>query len=103
MDSIVNKLSEIESAASAIVAHAEEQKAVIDDEMQKKRDEFDAKLEADTQKKIRLIRGELESRTSSLLGNQTGEAGESIEALKQEYETKHEEYAKEILARITEV
>lgn len=103
MDSIVSKLSEIESAASAIVAHAEEQKAVIEAEIQKQRDEFDAQLEAETEKKIRVIRGELESRTSSLLGNQTGEADESIVALKKEYETKHTEYAKEILARITEV
>ena len=55
MDSIVNKLSEIESAATAIVAHAEDQKDVLDDEYQKKRNDFDSRLEADTRKKIKAI------------------------------------------------
>ena len=32
MDSIVNRLTEIEDAASAIVRHAEEQKEVLDQE-----------------------------------------------------------------------
>ena len=32
MDSIINKLTEIEDAASAIVAHAEDQKTALDNE-----------------------------------------------------------------------
>lgn len=103
MDSIVNKLSEIESAATAIVAHAEDQKDVLDDEYQKKRNDFDSRLEADTRKKIKAIQNELQSRTSSLLGNQSGNSSDSIHAIQKEYETKHTEYAEEILARITEV
>ena len=41
MDSIVNRLTEIEDAASAIVRHAEEQKEVLDQEYDKKRKAFD--------------------------------------------------------------
>lgn len=50
MNSIVNKLSDIESTAEAIVAHAEEQKPALEREIQDKRDAFDQKLEAETQK-----------------------------------------------------
>ena len=77
MDSIVKKLSEIESAAAAIVRHAEE--------------------------KINEIRSELEKTTSSLLDEQSGENNDSIALLKQQYEINHTKYAKDILKRITEV
>ncbi|MDD3402026.1 MAG: hypothetical protein PHQ72_01535 [Hespellia sp.] len=103
MDSIVNKLSEIESAANAIVTHAEEQKDVLDEQYQKKREEFDAKLEAQTQQKIDEIRKAMEEKTSSTLGNQSGSSSDTIEAIKKEYDEHHAEYAQKILAKITEV
>ena len=82
MDSIVRKLSEIESAA---------------------RRRFDEDLEAKTQERIGKIRDELESSTTRLLDSQTGANSDSIEALLREYEEKHTQYAQNILKRITEV
>ena len=81
MDSIVNRLTEIEDAASAIVRHAEEQKEVLDQEYDKKRKAFDEELEEKTQARLNAIREDLEK----------------------EYEEKHTEYAQEILRHITEV
>ena len=103
MDSIVKKLSEIESAAAAIVRHAEEQKEVLDHEFREKRNQFDEELEKKTMEKINEIRSELEKTTSSLLDEQSGENNDSIALLKQQYEINHTKYAKEILKRITEV
>lgn len=103
MDSIVNKLSEIESAANAIVEHAEKQKDVLDEQYQKKREEFDAKLEADTQKQIDEIRKKMEDKISNTLGSQSGCSSDTIEAIKKEYDEHHTEYAQKILAKITEV
>ena len=40
MDSIINKLTEIESAASAIVQHAEAEKSALDEKFDKKRMDF---------------------------------------------------------------
>ena len=40
MESIINKLTEIESAASAIAEHAELQKSVLDKNMKKKQSSF---------------------------------------------------------------
>ena len=45
MDSIVNKLTEIEDAASAIVQHAEDQKEALNKEYDEKRRAFDEELE----------------------------------------------------------
>ena len=103
MDSIVKKLSEIESAAAAIVRHAEEQKEVLDHEFREKRNQFDEELEKKTMEKINEIRSELEKTTSSLLDEQSGENNDSIALLKQQYEINHTKYAKDILKRIKEV
>ena len=103
MDSIVNKLTEIEDAASAIVAHAETQKEVLDREYDEKRRAFDEDLEKQTQARINAIRDELEKNTSGILNSQNGASTETIRTLQKEYEEKHTEYAHEILRRITEV
>ena len=103
MDSVINKLTEIEEAADAIVTHAEEEKAVLDEEYEERRKEFDKELEAKTQKKLTQIQEELEADKKRLLDGQSGANADSIRLLRQEYEENHIRYAKEILKRITEV
>ena len=56
MDSIISKLSEVESAAELIVQHAEEQKHILDEQMKEKTDKFDRELAVDTEKKLSEIR-----------------------------------------------
>lgn len=103
MDSIINKLTEIESAASAIVQHAEAEKSVLDEKYDKKRQNFDKELEAHTQQQIQEIQKKLEAETSHILSGQSQESQDELDALQKEYEEKHSEYAQEILRRITEV
>ena len=103
MESIVNKLTEIEEAASAIVAHAEDQKEALDKEYDEKRRTFDTELENKTQARLADIRRELEKNTSGILESQSGASEDTIRALEEEYAEKHTEYAHEILRRITEV
>lgn len=103
MDSVINKLTEIEEAADAIVTHAEEQKAVLDKEYEERKKEFDRQLEEETKKKLIEIQEELEEDKRQLLDGQSGANANSIRLLHQEYEENHIRYAKEILKRITEV
>lgn len=103
MDSIVNRLTEIEEAAAAIVQHAEDQKEELDKEYAEKRRIFDAELEEKTSERIRSIRDDLEQNTSRILDSQSGQSDAAIEALQAEYDLRHTEYAREILRRITEV
>ena len=102
MDSIINKLTEIESTASAIVQHAEAEKSALDEKFDKKRMDFDKELEADT-RQIQGIRDKLESETSRILSGQSQESQDELDALQKEYDEKHSDYAHEILRRITEV
>lgn len=103
MDSIVKKLSEIESAASAIVEHAEAQKEALDHEYREKRSRFDAELEDRTTKKILKIQEDLNTKIQALLKAQIGGRNDTIAALEKEYEERHTWYAQNILKRITEV
>lgn len=103
MDSVISKLTEIEDAASAIVTHAQEQKAELDREYEDKRMAFDKELEAETEKKLQAIRDELEEEKKRLLVGQLEGSQGSIALLRREYEENHTRYAREILARIIEV
>ena len=100
MESIINKLTEIESAASAIAEHAELQKSVLDKEYEEKRKQFDLDLE---QAHLQKIREALEADTQTLLDQQAESNDSCVLALKKEYESRHTLYAQEILKRITEV
>lgn len=103
MDSIVNRLTEIEEAAEAIVRHAEKEKELLDREYEEKKQAFDREQDEKTQASIAKIRGELEDSINKLKPRGENVEDSSIEALKKEYETKHSEYARAILRRITEV
>ena len=103
MDSVIKKISEIESAASAIVANAEKQKESLDHEDRAKRNAFDQDLEERTMTKIQQIRDDLETRTSALLNEQSVENDDSITELQRQYNEYHTRYAQDILKRITEV
>ena len=103
MDSIVKKLSEIESAASSIVEHAEAQKEVLDKEYQEKRRLFDIELESRTMSEIQKISDHLETDTQNVLNGQSSENKSATIALQKNYKERHSQYAQEILARITTV
>ena len=103
MDSILDKLTEIENAASAIVRHAEEQKDVLGQEFDEKRKKFDEELENKTRARLEKIREQLEKEQSRVLDSSSGASQDTIRSLQEEYEEKHTEYAYEILSRITEV
>ena len=92
MDSIISKLSEVESAAELIVQHAEE-----------KTENFDRELAADTEKKLNEIRAGMQGSMDSELERLREENAEMINAYRREYELEHERYAQEIIKRITEV
>ncbi|WP_251386553.1 hypothetical protein [Mediterraneibacter agrestimuris] len=103
MESVIRKISEIESAASAIVANAEKQKESLDHEYRARRNAFDEELEDKTMREIQKIRDDLESKTSALLNEQSVENDDSITELQRQYNEYHTRYSQDILKRITEV
>ncbi|MFQ7356784.1 MAG: hypothetical protein ACLROG_19800 [Coprococcus phoceensis] len=104
MNSIISKLSEIETAATAIVKHAESEKDRLDQKMQKDQQRFDEDLAASTKEKLDAIQQNLTSKMNTQLQQLLqSESERTIHSLTREYEIKHEQYAHEILKRITEV
>lgn len=103
MDSILNKLTEIESAAVSIVQHAEAEKSILDEKYDEKRRQFDLELESETKKQIQAIQDDLQKKTSQILSSQSDESLAQIKALQKEYEENHTLYAQKILRKITEV
>lgn len=103
MDSIVEKLAEIETTAEAIVERAEARKYEVEKEIQQKRDEFDRQLDEKTQAQLNRIRREAEQKMDQILEEQRRKNRSTIDNLKREYEEHHTEYAREILQHILEV
>lgn len=103
MNSIISKLSEIETAATAIVAHAESEKDNLDQKMREEQKQFDEELAAGTKEKLDSLQQNLASKMNTQLELLKSESEQTIRSLTREYETKHEQYAHEILKRITEV
>lgn len=102
MESIVEKLAEIEKTAESIVEHAQARKTEVEREIQAKRDDFDRKLDAYTKAELEKIRAQAEAQMDQVLEEQRIQNRSEIERLNEEYEKNHTRYAREILKKITE-
>ena len=103
METIAEKLSEIEMTARSIVDGAQEQKHQMEMKMQKQRDTFDADMEKETNEKILMIQSDLATNMENLLKKQEEQNNNEIEALKQDFKEHHSEYARQILERVIKV
>ena len=103
MDSVVEKLSEIEKTAEDIVEYAEKQKAEIEHQIQNERDVFDRETEQATQDEISRIRAQAKEKMDAVMEEQREKNQKLLEELRKEYEENHTLYAQKILRKITEV
>ena len=93
MDNVIRRLSDIEDAAGAIMDQAAARKREMALEMEKKKADFDRKLEKETADRIAELHSKMEEETQALLDKQSQEAKEQIRLLEQRYEAGHREYA----------
>ena len=98
-----NRLAEIESAAAAIVKHAEEEKDEIEQEMWQKQRKFDEELKSLTEQRLTEISKQTESQISAEKERLKKIQESKILQLKKEYGQSGEQYAREILERISGV
>ena len=103
METIAEKLSEIEMTARSIVDGAQEQKHQMEMKMQKQRDTFDADMEKETNEKILKIQSDLATYMENLLKKQEEQNNNEIEVLKQDFKEHRSEYARQILERVIKV
>lgn len=93
MDTVINRLSDIEKAAVSVMDGAGERKKQMAREMEKKTAAFDARLEKETQDRISKIRGKMEEELQQELRQQKEDAKAMMARLEEAYEARHEEYA----------
>ena len=67
MNSVIEKLAEVEETAEAIVEHARQQKSEIERQIQEERDQFDRDLEEETQKKLEKIKEKSQQEVEKVL------------------------------------
>lgn len=94
MDTVIEKISEIESAATSIMDSANERKKAFAQEMAERTADFDDQLEAETEKKLEKLRTAKEEDLKARLEEQKKNSEKAMASLETYYEKNH--------ARLTE-
>lgn len=101
MEQILNKLSEIEATANAIMQDAARQKKALSEEAEKQTKEFDASLEKETSDEIRKIREDLAREKDARINELRTETEDQLSRLDAYYEANHESLCSELFQKIT--
>lgn len=96
MDTVIEKISEIESAAASIMNDANERKKAFAKEMEERTAAFDAKLEEETSKRIKDLQADMEISMNYRLEKQRRDSQRILEAMEQRYEEHHTQYVEEL-------
>ena len=86
MDTVIEKISEIESAATGIMEDANERKKAFAKEMEERTAAFDAQLEAETNKRIEELRARMEIEMNERLEKQRNDSQNVLRAMEQRYQ-----------------
>lgn len=102
MDTVINKISEVESAASAIMDEANNQKKAFADSMNDKTLAFDRDLETETDKKLEALRTKMELEMKAKLAEQKEFAEHFMMKLEQNYDECHSQYVDRLFQELLE-
>ncbi|MCD8076957.1 MAG: hypothetical protein LUE63_00990 [Lachnospiraceae bacterium] len=102
MDTILDKLTEIEDAANRILGRTVEQKAKASQQMKEKTESFDRALQEETEKKIAELRQSLQRQREENLSHLRVYTQEQMDALEAACERDHERLADTLVQRILE-
>ena len=103
MNSVIEKLAEVEETAETIVEHARQQMGEIERKIQAERDQFDHDLEKETQEKLEKIKARSQMEVEKVMDRERKKNQTAIDDLKREYEENHDIYAEEIVRHMIEV
>lgn len=100
MDAVINRLSEIEKAAGAILDEANVRKKEFAAQMEAKTAEFDARLEQETAERIAQIQKKMEEEMKAMLDKQAADSEAFLKQLEENYESRHEAYAEALFQKM---
>ncbi len=101
MEQILNKLSEIEATANAIMQDAAKQKQALSEEAEKQTKEFDASVEKETGTEIQKIREDLAREKDARINELRTETEDQLSRLDAYYEANHEDLCQKLFQKIT--
>ena len=100
MSTVIAELSKIETDALAIIADTETRQKSFAQEIDLQKKDFDDKLNAKTDEKLKAISEELNQRTAEDLTVLKREAQEQMYSLETSFQKSHTAWAKEVLDSI---
>ncbi len=103
MDTIIDKLSEIEAAAVGILEHADVEKKEYEEEVNVKQRQYDEALAEQTASTINAIKLKAKQKLDAQLEELKKHNQMKLQAYEEEFETNHTKYAQQIFKRMTEV
>jgi len=101
MDTILDKLTAIETAAGRIMDAAEKDKKELEADYKKKQAEFDAKVDADTDSRLKELENQLAEERNSHLAVLRQEADSRLARLDKIYSQDHAKLTEHIFRQIT--
>ena len=94
MNTLIQQISEVESAASAAMDDANMRKKAFAQEMAEKTAAFDRELDARVEQQLGELRSRMEARMEARLAGQQEEARAACRKMEQNYEDHHSEYVR---------
>jgi len=102
VNNMIDKLSDIEHDATAIMDAAGIRKKEIAKEMEDKTSAFDKQLEADTAAKLSDLRAKMEVDMQTKLSKQKSDADKVLAMMEENYRDNHEAYARQLFKAMIE-
>lgn len=103
MNTIIQKLSQIEEKSAAIIAGGAARKKILSEEYEAKAKQFDLELDQKTERELDSLRRAMEADADARLKKQEADANEAILRLERHYEKYHKTYADRLFREMTEV
>lgn len=100
MEPIIDKLSEIETAASRIMESAVNETRIQDQKAEERTARFDAQVEAATQKKLKNLRADLQKKSEKELENLKLSMEHSLTSMEHYFQEHHEQITDELYQKI---
>ncbi len=100
MDTVITRLSEIETAAVRISEDAVLQKKEIAEEYEKKTLAFDREIDAQTDERLEKLRRELKEKAARELEEMRQTTQEVLDGLEKEYEQEHKAIVGQLLEKM---
>ena len=101
MDTVINRLSEIDEAANSIMEETNVRKKAFAQEIEKKTAAFDLQLEKETAERISQIRSQMEKEMQEMLDKQKADSEAFLKILEENYEKSHRMYVERLFDQMT--